>query len=118
MVEFVDAALAFELLQIGQGDLQAVEENAGGLLVDEFLDQRLHDPVEGELQAGSVLDDGQRELGRPAGGLLVEAAEATAATGRLAAGQSVELDMLAAWRLKLGGINWLVRAHGYPLPPS
>jgi hypothetical protein len=95
-LQFILEVLRFELAEVGEGDLQAVEESGGGLLVDELVQERLHDLVKGELESGIVLDQGKDEVAVAPDGRVVEAAVEASATGRGAAGQPAGADMLAA----------------------
>ena len=112
-----DLGFVAQALEIGRGDLAAVEQQGGLLVIEEVVGKAAHDLVEGELEAGSVLDDGEGEFRTLAGGFVVEAAEAASAAGRLAAGVAVELDVLAGGRLVgIGELRvwWLFRVHGDP----
>jgi hypothetical protein len=53
--------LEVDVLEVGGGDLQAVEEQAGGFFIDLTLDQHLHDLHDGELDGVGVFKDGKGE---------------------------------------------------------
>jgi len=109
-LKFFDELLAFELFEVGEGDLKAVEEDGGGFLVDQLVHHRLKDLVEGELEAGGVLDDGEDELAVAAGGRVVEAAVGAAVAGGGAAAGAADLDVLAAGSVV--GVYQAVNGHG------
>ncbi len=106
--ELVEALLALELLEIGEGDLQAVKESGGGPLVDQLVEERLENAVERQLQTGGVFDDGEDKLA--AGSRVVEAAVGASAAGGGTALIAIDLGMAAAWGL--AGIYQAVNGHG------
>jgi hypothetical protein len=82
----------------GRG-LEAVEEKAGGAVVNPVVAQVLEDGHESVLDGGAVLE--WREWGAVGAGeahAVVEVAEAVAVEGRGAAAQAVDLDIGAAGR--------------------
>ena len=105
-----------QALEIGGGNLQGVEEQRGFLVGEEVVGESAHDAVEGELEAGGVLDDREDEFAAPRGDGLVKAAEVASAESRLAAGLAGEQRVAAARRLvlgvELGGVYLLIMVHG------
>jgi hypothetical protein len=103
--------LAFlgEALEIGGGDLQAVEDGGAGFAVYGALQDGAEDDLDGHLERVSVLDDGHHD--GVAGGveLEVEVAELVVADGRGLAGRAIGLDVAAA-----GGAIEFGNGHGYP----
>lgn len=76
--------------KVGGGDLQGVEEKSGALGVDVGCGDAGHDAVDGELDAGSIVDGGHGEdglggVGVPDGG-----------GGLLAGGTVIEAEVLSA----------------------
>lgn len=83
-----------EALHVHGGDLQGVEHEGGGLVVERAGLDAADDVHEGELDGGGVLDEGEPAAGGE--GADVEAAERLALERRGAAAGAVELDVGAA----------------------
>ena len=88
--------------QVGAGDLQAVEENAGSFGVDVSGGDAAEDVVEGDLDGVAVVDGlhfehaeaaGERGVGQA--GAVVVVAEVVAAEGGRAAAVAVGVDVAA-----------------------
>ncbi len=104
--------LLVEALEVGAGDLQAVEHEGGGAVVDGLIGETANDLHDGVLQAGGVLDHGQGVVGAFLVGGDVEAAEAASFEGGLAAGLIVEPDVAAK-----RSVSESFRKHEVPIPP-
>jgi hypothetical protein len=121
--------------QVGGGDLEAVEQEAGAFGVEVAAGEAAEDVVEGELDAGAVVDVGHGEAeggergvgsagggGEGAPGDLVVVAEVLAAEGGRAAAVAVGEDVaaeVAAARVDgcLFGCGWRglgIVLHGCP----
>jgi hypothetical protein len=83
-------------------------------LVDELVDEGLHDFVQRDLEAGGVFDEGENELLVAAQGGVVEAAVRASVAGGGAAAEAVGLEVLAAWGL--AGIYQAVNGQGVGPP--
>jgi hypothetical protein len=111
--------------EVGGGDLEAVEEHAGGFEIDVAKGDAGEDVVDGDLDGGTVVDAGHEEAavsrgeaGLAAGGVMV-VAEFMAAEGRRAAAVPVGEDVaatVAAGGIGVGGVGLFGRkaVHGIP----
>ena len=98
--------------EVGAGDLQAVEEDAGALVVDVAGGEAAEDVVEGDLDGGAVVDGLHFEDAHAAGergvleaGAVVVVAEVLGAECGRAAAVSVGVDVaaeVAAFRVEFG----------------
>jgi hypothetical protein len=98
--------------EVGAGDLESVEEEAGAAGVDVAGGEALEDEADGELDGGAVLGDGEVERGeagfaglRVGGGAapgVVVVAEVFVAEGGGAAAASVDEDVAAAAACRFG----------------
>jgi len=111
--------------EVGAGDLEAVEEEAGTAGVEVVGGDALEDEADGELDGGAVLGDGEVEGGEAglagggvgdgmAGGVVV-VAEVFEAEGGGAAAASVDEDVAAALAFGLfdGGLVWHGPLRGF-----
>ena len=100
--------------EVGGGDLETVEEEAGAFGVDVVGGEAAEDLADGELDGGAVLGQGEVKGGaagsaslRPgdgAAGAVVEVAEGVVAEGRAAAAAAVGVDV-AALEADDGGVD-------------
>ena len=107
------ARLVTRLGEVGGGDLEPVEEQAGAARVDVIEGDAAEDLADGELDGGAVFGQGEIKGGATgatglgaadglAGG-VVEVAEGLAAEAGRAAAAAVGVDVAAALALGLGG---------------
>ncbi len=107
------ARLLARLREVGGGDLERIEEEAGAARVNVVGGDAAEDLADGELDGGAVLGQGEIEggvAGAPALGLcdglaggVVEVAEGLATEAGRAAAAAVGVDVAAALALGLGG---------------
>src|SRR5439155_18339479 len=107
--------LEVRVLQVGGGDLQAVEEEAGGLLFDLAFAQELNDLHDRELDGVGIFEDGEGDTcSYPSGAgrideelalvpLLVEEVEAVILQGGGAALGAVDFQVAAARDIQAEG---------------
>ena len=103
--------LAFlgEALEVGGGDLQAVEDGGTGFAVDGALQNGAKDNLDGDLQGVGVLDDGHHEGVSGGVEVQVEVAIVLVAQGGGETGGTVGLGVAAA-----GSVIEFGNGHGYP----
>jgi hypothetical protein len=98
----VPVGLGADLFDVGGGDLESVEEQAGLLGVDLVVHDGPHDLHQGELDGVAVLEEGDVGLVTLAD-TVVEVEEVFASEGRGAAADSVEFDVVALGDIR---VDW------------
>jgi hypothetical protein len=96
--------LLAEVFQVLRGNLEGVEDGAGGGTVHLAELKGMNHLHEGELEGGGVLDEGDLLDGERVIDEFVKAAEDVVAQGGLGTGLVVETDVLAA-RGGVGGLD-------------
>jgi hypothetical protein len=143
-ISFLVSGSKFVCLRLDEAILQAVEQQAGGLLRDLTGEQQLHDLHDRELDGVGVFEHGQGDAGRPdpSGAsrvdeelalvpALMEVAEALFLEGGRATLGAVDLEVAAAGDVQAEGAGEFVgfgllfrmgllrgSMHGYTAPGS